>query len=100
MEPKKPEPKLDDIGTRYEHLMEYRDSLETCMQILNDRGLHSLTDKQRMIKFAIALEVINTTLDAFAGMFAGNAEYIMYRLLNSVPKNPGDIMPTRGTPLR
>lgn len=90
---------LTDNGTRYQHLAEYRDSLEVCMKILQDRGLRTLEDRQRFAKFTTALEVITTTLDSYAGLRNTGSDFYLYRLVESVPKDPTQIEGGRGTPL-
>lgn len=100
MEPiQEPPSNLNDIGTRYQHLNDYRDSLEFAVKMLQDRGLHSLSDKQRFMKFTAAHEAVSITIDAFAGLKEKGADYYMYKLLNSVPKDAETVPSERGTPL-
>lgn len=91
---------LNDIGTRYEHLCEYRDSLDMCVRLISERGATTPDARQRLMKFSVALEVINTTIDAFAGIRAAGVEYQLYRQINSIPSDPESIPATRGTKLR
>lgn len=93
-EPKKPEPTKDDIGTRYEHLLDYRDSLETCIDILKQRGNLAAVNK-----FQITLEVLGSTLDAFSGYRDTKTEYTLYKLLNSIPKSKEALKDIGGIPL-
>jgi hypothetical protein len=93
------EPQLNDVGTRYEHLCDYRDSLELCIQILSKRGLYLPTDKQNFIELTAALKVVSRTIDAHSGIFDEQAQYQLYRQVDSIPKDPESILPTRGTPL-
>lgn len=90
---------LNDVGTRYSHLVEYRDSIEVCIKILEDRGLHALVDKERHRKFTTALEVISTTIDSFAGLKNQSSDYYLYRLIDTIPKEADKITGGRGTPL-
>lgn len=99
MENQEPPFNLNDNGTRYQHLSDYRDSLEFAMKILQDRGLHTLADRQRFFKFSIAHETVSITIDAFAGIKENGADFYMYKLLNSVPKSAETVPSERGTPL-
>lgn len=90
------EPKMDDVGTRYEHLLDYKESLETCLEIINRTGRGS---PKAVAKFVIALEVLSTTIDAFSGYKDTKTEYIMYKLLNSVPKTKDELRAIGGLPL-
>jgi hypothetical protein len=95
----KPEPKLEDIGTREEHLRDYLESLDACFQIMRKRGVYSKDDKERLIKFYTAAEVLKATLDSMYGLTDRDLEYSVYRVVNSVPKDPASIEGGRGTPL-
>ena len=97
-EPQIPEPLPTDIGTRLDHLTQYRDSLETCIEIVKARPYHTDT-QQKLIKFAVALEVLNVTIDSFSGYIDRSTEYNLYRLLNSVPKNAEQLLIIGGKPL-
>ena len=97
--PNPAEPTLNDIGTRYEHLKEHYEALEAVANRLQARNALSVEDKQRLIKLTIAAEVTKQTLDAFLGLSGANLEYMMYRIVKSVPKNADDIPSERGTPL-
>lgn len=94
------EPQLTDIGTRYQHYCDYRDGLEICIGIIRSRGLNSPADHERLIKFSIALEVVNSTIDSFAGLKDGRTEYRLYRQVDTIPTNPEAIPGGRGTPLK
>jgi len=93
------EPDLTDIGTRYEHLKDYADALEACVDIVESRGLTSQSDKQRYIELSIAAKVIKHTIDTFAGYGDVRTEYLLYKLLHSVPVKAEEIEGGRGTPL-
>ena len=93
-EPKRPEPTMHDMGTRYQHLLDYKDSMEICLEITKKRG-----NGQAAAKFATALEVINTTLDAYSGYRETSTEFTLYRLLNSVPKSKDALREIGGIPL-
>jgi hypothetical protein len=91
---RQPEPKMDDIGSRYQHLLDYRDSIELCMELVKQRG-----NPLSLAKFAVALEVLNTTIDAFSGYGDTKTEYSLYRLLNSIPSTKEGLTAIGGTPL-
>ena len=93
------EPSLDDVGTRYDHLREHYEALmEVCGSLLRRPAL-SVEDKQRLVKLTMASEVVKGTLDAWMGLSTTNVDYMMYRMLKTVPKNADDIPSERGTPL-
>ena len=93
-EEKKSEPTIYDVGTRYQHLVDYKDSLEVCRDIVRSRG-----DLKAAAKFATALEVVGVTVDSFSGYRATNAEYTLYKLLNSVPRSKDALRAIGGEPL-
>jgi hypothetical protein len=95
----KKEISLSDVGTRYEHLQEHCDSLEACVAVLKAKGIYSQNDKERLAKLTAAFEVTRATLDAFTGINESTTEYSLYRLLNSIPKDPEAVEGGRGTPL-
>ena len=90
------EPKMDDVGTRYEHLLEYKESLETCLEIIKRTGRGG---PKAIAKFMIAIEVLQATIDGFSGYNNTKTEYMMYKLLNSVPKSKDELKAIGGTPL-
>ena len=99
MELPEQEPSLSDIGTRLEHLRDYRDSLEVCIDILKERGLNSPTDKQRLVKFSIAEKVLRVTIDAYMGYKDARTEYVLNKMVDEIPVDPTKIEGGRGTPL-
>lgn len=99
MEPSKAlEPTLNDIGTRYEHLKDHLDGLLTAVERLKTNS-YTQADKDRLIKLSVAAEVLQSTIDAFAGFNDPRAEYYLYRVCNDIPKKPEEIEGGRGTPL-
>lgn len=92
------EPKASDIGTRYEHLMEYKESLETCVGLLEKRG-STIISKERIGKLNTAIEILSATLDAFSGYKDQSTEFRLYKLINTVPAGKEGIIELGGTPL-
>jgi hypothetical protein len=99
-EQKAPEQTLEDIGTRYQHLLDHCEALEACVEVLRSRGVYTPADKERLVKISIAAEVARATVDTYTGIKAPTAEYALYRMLKNIPKNPESIVGGRGTPLK
>ena len=98
-QPQKPskEPSLEDVGTRYEHLRAHYESLTACVESLEARGV-PISDP-RLYKLAFAAEVVELTIDAYAGYQNQNTEYSLYKLINSIPEKGDLVEGGRGTPL-
>lgn len=77
---------MNEVGTRYEHLSQYRDDLQACADLILNRGIKSLPDQQRYAKFAVAATVITETLDTLSGYRGAGVDYSLYKLLNGVPR--------------
>ena len=97
MEPNSP--KLEDVGTRYQHLMDYKEALDTCVLIMKEHAV-SLAEKQKMAKFMIAAEVFQTHLNAISDYYDYMSEYNLLRSVDSIPRDPAQIPGGRGTPLK
>lgn len=93
------EPDLNDVGTRFEHLKDYAEALAACADIIEKRGIFSVADKERHVKFKIAAELAQHTIDNFAGYSDVRTEYRLYQLLNGIPQTGDAIEGGRGTPL-
>ena len=96
--PRALEPTLNDIGTRYEHLKDHLYGLTVSIDILKGR-YQTLATKERLNKLVFAAEVLQLTIDSFAGFNDQKVEYYLYKTLNSIPKNPEEIVGGRETPL-
>jgi len=92
------EPKPTDVGTRYDHLYEYREALETCIGILQARPANHLT-QVRIAKFSIAHEILTATLDSFSGYNETATEYALYKLMKTVPTTKDGLAAIGGIPL-
>ena len=88
----------EDVGTRYQHLLDYRDSLEMCIELLKERSANTLVKQQRIGKLMISLEIINATLDAYSGYKNNGTEFNLYKLINSVPNTKEDLKAIGGIP--
>ena len=98
MDNQTPEPTLNDVGTRYDHLKEHLDGLVTAIEALKLRA-RSRENNERLLKLTLAAEVLQGTLDAYSGLNDPRGEFYLYRLFNGIPKNPEEIEGGRGTPL-
>lgn len=95
----KPEPTLNDIGTRFEHLQDHYEALIACIEIMEQRKYISKADTERITKMKMAAEVVRGVIDAYSGYSESNVQYKLYHLLSNIPVNPEHIEGGRGTPL-
>lgn len=93
------EPSMNDVGTRYEHLKDFLDSLYACIGRMEERGVKTNSDQGKMLKLQIAADVMKSTLDAQVGYNASNTEYQLYKMIDSIPAKAESIEGGRGTPL-
>jgi hypothetical protein len=91
--------KLEDIGTRYTHLCDLQDSLESCVEIIVTKLPDTWDNKQRLAKMRIALEIIKISIDSFGDYNDKDKKYNLYKMIENIPKNPDEIVGGRGTPL-
>jgi hypothetical protein len=101
-EPTKPkfnEPTLQDIGTRYQHLLEHYEALEAVVDILKSKDYLSQIEKVKLIKLSTAAEVTRATIDAYAGFNDSPGQYSLYHLIENLPLRGEVIEGGRGTPL-
>lgn len=92
------EPRAEDIGTRLDHLRDYMEALEICIETLKDRDSGSKDEKRKILELSVAAKVLRATIDAHTGYNETTTEYMLYRLLNNIPKAE-EIEGGRGTPL-
>ena len=93
------EPQLTDVGTRYEHLKDYAEAMEACADILEGRGLKTRSDVERFLKFKVAAEMAQHTVDNFIGLRDAATTISLRNLLESVPDSSEGLEGGRGTPL-
>ena len=92
------QPNLMDVGTRYQHLTDLKESIDECIVIMKEHSV-SLAEKQKLGKFMIAAEVIAAHINAIADYFDYQSEYKLYQAIDSIPGDPAQIPGGRGTPL-
>lgn len=92
-------PSLQDVGIRYDHLKDYADSLQVCIDRLIERGIKTRKDALTLAKFSAAVEVINNTLDAQTGINNPSNEYLLYKLVDKLPTKGDELDGGRGEPL-
>ena len=93
------EPSLEDIGTRYKHLTDHYEAIEAVLTALLARPNPGAKEKEVALKLQHAADITKTTIDTFAGLHNQSVEFQLYRLVNSVPKDPETVEGGRGTPL-
>lgn len=90
---------MDHVGSRYIHLKDYLDDLESMKVIMEKRGLHSVVAVNSYKKLEAAIELLTASLDSFTDIDNDKAEYQLYKQINSIPKDASFIEGGRGTPL-
>lgn len=99
--PEKPKiPTLNDIGTRFDHLMELKDAFEICIEIIKKKQYIDNIDAQKLIEFSICAKGIQVTIDSLSGYHSNETDFVLYKLINSVPKDPSMVDGDSGTPLK
>jgi len=94
-----PERKMNDIGTRYQHLKELSEYWEICMEIIKKKGYFlSKDNKERLAKMLIAYEVLNITIDSLSDYNDIDVQYELGRSVRLIGKAE-DVKGGRGTPL-
>jgi hypothetical protein len=90
---------LNDIGTRYEHLMDLKGAIDSVIQILKDKKHLNPDDMQKLLEFQIMAQGIQLTIDSIARYTNYMEEYKLYKTIDSIPSDPAVIEGGRGTPL-
>lgn len=88
---------LEDVGTRYDHLIDFIQLCEDGVEVLNGYRYNTPMDSAKKIKLQSAIEITRNILDSMSGY--DQYDYLTRKSVNSIPKAE-DIRGGRGTPLR
>jgi hypothetical protein len=90
---------LEDVGTRYDHLMDLKGAIELVIERIKEKNVISPVDTQKLFEFTVMARGIQTVLDSMSGLNGYIVEYQLYKMLNNIPTDPTKIEGERGTPL-
>lgn len=86
--PPAPKPKLEDIGTRYEHLRHLSEIVEIGANRLNEKmQKQGLTgpEREKFIKLMITFEIVNVTIDSLAKYQDDVQAYKLAKIVDQIP---------------